>query len=377
MHVFKLNKKYFSAFLVTVLSVTICLADQLAWVSKSEAIKAVNLLNNSKNVVLFCGCCENDTKQRKSLKAARYTQVSENRAYYNVSVLYEDKGKSDWHDVDLAYIHVEIDGLWHSVGKALGMQCDPCTLPFDLKNHSSKKTSNYNLESGFTKGKYENKTQNSGHHLEISEVTQSSFKFNLQVGTDKMCTGDITGVAKYQLNNKTALFLGSDGCLIRFTQTTPEQIKVTEDNCTYYHGAQCSFDAELKKVNSQNVTSYDINFKEPVSVVNAIIYSAKSMDFEILQGLCDPYESGDGDTKRICTLFKLLSQKTTNPDINSDIKRFSTQFIEAFKNCSIGGPVIYEKKENNHFAKVNLLIESKIETVTLINRSGNWYLYSI
>jgi hypothetical protein len=242
-----LNKKYFFAFLITWLFNTIGFADQLAWINKGEAIKAVNLLNNNKNVVLFCGCCEDDTKQRKSLTAARYTQVSEDRAYYNVSIMYEDKGKSDWHDVDLAYIHIEIDGLWHSVGKALGMQCDPCTLPFSLNNNNTTKTVIRDFESGFLIGNYEYKTQNSGHHLEISEVTQSSFQFNLQVGTEKMCTGDITGVANYQLNKKIALFRGTDGCVIRFTQIAPEQIKVTENNCTYYHGAQCTFDAELTK----------------------------------------------------------------------------------------------------------------------------------
>jgi hypothetical protein len=242
-----LNKKYFFAFLITWLFNTIGFADQLAWINKDEAIKAVNLLNNNKNVVLFCGCCEDDTKQRKSLTAARYTQVSEDRAYYNVSIMYEDKGKSDWHDVDLAYIHIEIDGLWHSVGKALGMQCDPCTLPFSLNNNNTTKTVIRDFESGFLIGNYEYKTQNSGHHLEISEVTQSSFQFNLQVGTEKMCTGDITGVANYQLNKKIALFRGTDGCVISFTQIAPAQIKVTEDNCTYYHGAQCSFDADLVK----------------------------------------------------------------------------------------------------------------------------------
>lgn len=246
MYKFKINKKYFAAFLVTILSAPICFADQLAWVNKNDAIKAVNLLKNKKNVVIFCGCCEDDIKQTKSLKTARYTQDAEDRVYYKVSVLYE--GKSDWLDVDLAYIHVEIDGLWHSVGKALGMQCDPCILPFDLKNNISTKTANNDLELGFLKGKYEYKTQNSGHHLAISDLTQSGFKFNLQVGTEKMCTGDITGVANYQLNKKLALFRGSDGCVISFTQTTPEQIKVTEDNCTYYHGAQCSFDVDLVKI---------------------------------------------------------------------------------------------------------------------------------
>jgi hypothetical protein len=244
---FKINKKYFFAFLITILSTTICFGDQLAWINKDEAIKSVNLLNDHKNVILFCGCCDGDLKQKKNIQSARYTQVPEDRIYYKVSLLYEDKGKTDWHEVDLAYVHVEIDGLWHSVGTILGLQCDPCTLPFSFNNKITTKTVISDLESGFLTGKYEYNTQNSGHHLEISEVTLSSFKFNLQVGTEKMCTGDITGVANYQLNKKIALFRGSDGCVISFTQTTPRQIKVTESNCTYYHGAQCTFDADLVK----------------------------------------------------------------------------------------------------------------------------------
>ena len=111
---------------------TVVKGDQLAYIDKNSAIKATEFLNNNKEAILFCGCCQGDVKKKISIYSAKYSRVPEVPNYYKVSISYEYNGDSmaGFEDIDLAYIHTENDGVWVSVGRALGMECDPCVEPF-------------------------------------------------------------------------------------------------------------------------------------------------------------------------------------------------------------------------------------------------------
>jgi len=102
-------------------------ADQLEWVTKTEAEGAAEELNNVEFAFLFCGCCDNDVAQKVSIISAevRYTGTDE---YYTVFLNYfDEKGKKQSHAVDLAYVWLYFDEQIYTVGQLLGLEHDPCS----------------------------------------------------------------------------------------------------------------------------------------------------------------------------------------------------------------------------------------------------------
>ena len=233
--------------LITVICMqSVAFADQLLWINKNDAIRAVNFFNKNTEAILFCGCCEDDVKQKIHIYSARFTQVPQDKSSYVVSITYELYGDSiaGWLDIDLAYIHSENDGLWTSVGKHLGMECDPCVTPFTSQKLPTN-TTNALIEGGFYIGEYGENSVKSEHYLKIISITDLGFKFKMQVGTERMCIGEMSGVANYTSNKKLAIFKGSNGCSIIFSVLPSGAIEVSENNCGYFHGVECSFDAQF------------------------------------------------------------------------------------------------------------------------------------
>ena len=116
------------------ISVKFIYADQLAWISEEQAQKTVQYIkdNNIKSVVLWCACCDNDSKMKIKVSRVSYKQV-EGQPYYEVWLEGKDKeGKRLKQAVDLAYVHVKIEGEYNCLGKLLEFECDPCTKPFKL-----------------------------------------------------------------------------------------------------------------------------------------------------------------------------------------------------------------------------------------------------
>ena len=126
---------------------------------------------------------------------------------------------------------------------------------------------------------------------------------------------------------------------------------------------------------SQTNSDYVIDFTNPESVVNAIFYAAQSHDFAILQGLCDPFGKGDGDTERIC-LISDVADGTFEGDY--DPEQILIEFVDIFENCYIHGNVTYESRYGSQKASVPFSFGPGRgeETMNLVNRYGNWYLSS-
>jgi len=125
--------------------------------------------------------------------------------------------------------------------------------------------------------------------------------------------------------------------------------------------------------------SYDIDFADPKSVVNAIFYAAQTKDFGILQCLCDPYGQGDGDTKDICSISQVAKQiEGYGGSVNT--KKELDDFVKMFKSGKISGQVTYEYYKETQYAKVPFLFNHPLgasrsdETMNLVKRHGNWYL---
>ena len=127
---------------------------------------------------------------------------------------------------------------------------------------------------------------------------------------------------------------------------------------------------------SQTNSDYVIDFTNPESVVNAIFYAAQSHDFAILQGLCDPFGEGDGNTERIC-LVSDVADGTFEGDY--DPEEILIKFVDMLENCYIHGNVTYELDSFDGSQKASVPFSCPgrgEETMNLVNRYGNWYLFS-
>ena len=100
----------------------------------------------------------------------------------------------------------------------------------------------------------------------------------------------------------------------------------------------------------------------PESVVQAIFDAAKSGDFAPLKALCDPLGENDGDTQMICD--------TATDDTNRE------EFVEYFATGKTSGNAKISPEGDK--AEVPFLFGpdgDSEETMGLINREGQWYLF--
>jgi hypothetical protein len=118
--------------LILVLASKLCIADQLAYITKEQAEKTVQFIKDYgiSKLILWCACCENDIPLKVEINKVfyRYTGYEE---YYEIVV----EGRKENGDyfastVDLAYVHIQSGSKANCLGKELGFECTPCTIPF-------------------------------------------------------------------------------------------------------------------------------------------------------------------------------------------------------------------------------------------------------
>lgn len=111
-----------------------------------------------------------------------------------------------------------------------------------------------------------------------------------------------------------------------------------------------------------NTTSGEIDFEDPVSVLQAVFDAAISQDYDNLSSLCDPLGENDGDTAMVCEIH--------------EGHEVEPQFIEYFTT----GEIIGDPMVNGDEAEVPFIFgppgEEDEETMNFILRDGKWYLYS-
>ena len=79
--------------------------------------------------------------------------------------------------------------------------------------------------------------------LEISYIKSKVINFILNTGCSEGCTGDVSGKAYF--SNQYEAKYNSKDCKLTFTFKN-NQVIVTED-CTTYHGMNCTFNGTYKK----------------------------------------------------------------------------------------------------------------------------------
>jgi len=105
-------------------------ADQLAYISKADAERAVELISKKKKVYLFCGCCAvTEPKKVKVLKV--FYKFTNYENYYEVYIMYKNEaGEIVEEPIDLAYVWMKRKKELLTIGRALGLDHDPC-VPID------------------------------------------------------------------------------------------------------------------------------------------------------------------------------------------------------------------------------------------------------
>ena len=113
---------------------TVSFADQLAYISKSDADLAVEKLEKMKSIYLFCGCCslEKPVKISPTKVYAKHTGYED---YWEIYVQYVDeKGRTKEIPLDLAYVWKKQLFGFKTIGELLGLEHDFCVKPKDWDN---------------------------------------------------------------------------------------------------------------------------------------------------------------------------------------------------------------------------------------------------
>jgi hypothetical protein len=124
---------------------------------------------------------------------------------------------------------------------------------------------------------------------------------------------------------------------------------------------------------------YEIDFRDPASVLGAVFHAAREGDFNILRGLCDPLGQGDGDTQRLCGEVSLHAERLAQGSEDKASAEVVLQFTQAFRDARVTGkPVILPANEGVRIAQVDFVFGpggERKEQMRLVERYGNWYLY--
>jgi len=141
-------KKLFLGIILT-LSFNFCLADQLAYITLTQAKEAEHYLKTTEYVLIWCGCCENDIPELVTTENVYYKKVNYKDFYQVVLEGKNEKGEYVSRDLDLAYVHSLENGFFKAVGKILNYKCDPCTEPFKLDNYNNIKPTKHNTDDSY------------------------------------------------------------------------------------------------------------------------------------------------------------------------------------------------------------------------------------
>jgi hypothetical protein len=126
----------------------------------------------------------------------------------------------------------------------------------------------------------------------------------------------------------------------------------------------------------QAQSAYEVDFRDPASVLGAVFHAAREGDYDILRNLCDPLGKGDGDTKRLCEVALHAERLAQGVDdkASADIV---LEFTTAFAPARVTGKPVITQGEGGRMAQVDFVFGpggTRKEQMALVERYGNWYL---
>jgi hypothetical protein len=119
---------------------TLSFADQLAYISKADADRAVTKLEKMKTIYVFCGCCSMvEPVKVKPIKV--YAVFTDYEEYWEVYIQYIDEnGITQDEALDLAYVWKKGLFGYKTIGSLLDLEHDYCVKPKDWNNPKKQET---------------------------------------------------------------------------------------------------------------------------------------------------------------------------------------------------------------------------------------------
>lgn len=119
---------------------TLSFGDQLAYISKADADRAVTKLEKMKTIYLFCGCCA--LKEPVKVKPIKvYAVFTGYEEYWEVFIQYLDEdGITRDQALDLAYVWKKGMFKYKTIGAILDLKHDYCVKPKDWDNPKMQET---------------------------------------------------------------------------------------------------------------------------------------------------------------------------------------------------------------------------------------------
>jgi hypothetical protein len=105
--------------------------------------------------------------------------------------------------------------------------------------------------------------------------------------------------------------------------------------------------------------TFILDYRDPHSVVEAVLYAAQTGDIDVMGNLCDPHLMNDESTEDLCFIRE------------EDVPGFRKEY-----GCAA---IIGEIEFQYEYARVTLAgtVSAGETVVVLVKRYGNWYLYEI
>jgi len=134
-------KKTVITFLISAALTGIVSADQLGYITKEQAEKAAALLKSEREIMLFCGCCDNDPKIYLKVADVKVKHTGYQEYYQVIVTGITRTGEKMTVETDLAYVHVNRNGMAVAAGTVLGFKCDPCVYEMNWKGETESQDS--------------------------------------------------------------------------------------------------------------------------------------------------------------------------------------------------------------------------------------------
>lgn len=96
-------------------------ADQVAYVSRAEAMAAAEAIQHAGVVYSYCGCCSDDTPKKLKVEKIIVRAVGAENLYRVIVVV-----KGTEFSLDLAYTWLKVENIYYTVAQAVGIEHDPC-----------------------------------------------------------------------------------------------------------------------------------------------------------------------------------------------------------------------------------------------------------
>jgi|GEM_PF-2102470 len=152
-------------------------ADQLSWIRKPAAEKAVAFLEKQKEIILYCACCIVEPKMKVKLTDVYYEKAEPDNPkspFYKVMVKGTNVATAEPvnESIDLAYAWVKVKGNAVNLGWHLDMTCDPCSPSFSWETNE--------IVLAVAKGKYKrnDKLAFENSFLKIKEAMEREVGFS-------------------------------------------------------------------------------------------------------------------------------------------------------------------------------------------------------